>query len=301
MKPKISVVLPVWNGANFVGAAIDSILAQTFADFELVVVDDGSDDGTADILRSYTDSRLKVYSVPHGGIVTALNLGINRSSAALIARQDADDLSRPDRLRRQWDALQREPRAVLCFTDHSLLNETAAEAGAARLPRSRSFIALRLCYQCPFAHGSVLFAKEAFLAAGGYVADERHAEDYALWGRMLELGDFVGLPEPLIEFRIHASSVSRQNLEAQEALTLKIASENCGRFMGLDELDAQRAATLLRTPTRERKIGDWLWFLLSCAPELRWKSAETFGWLAWQTAKRLVPLSGVQAKARRAA
>lgn len=279
--------MPVWNGAKFLALALESILAQTFSDFELVVVDDGSDDATGEILLSYADDRLRVHRLAHGGIVKALNFGVSQARTGWIARQDADDVSLPERLQRQWEAIERDPEAVLCFTGHSLQNEGPEGISSARLPRTRSFLALRLCYQCPFAHSTVLFSKEAFQNAGGYLEAERHAEDYALWGRMLDAGKFVALPEKLLEFRVHPVSVSQQNLAAQMSLTQRIAAAHCQRFLQLNAREAERAALILRTPAPGRKLSDWLWFLTKCAPRLRWKSAESLGWLAWQTAKQV--------------
>src|ERR1700690_1943654 len=113
MKPCISVVMPVWNGETFLREAIDSILSQTFADFELIIVDDGSTDGTAKILASYPDARLRVFRLDHAGIVVALNFGAAQARGTWIARQDADDISWPGRLEAQWKALQLNPHAVL--------------------------------------------------------------------------------------------------------------------------------------------------------------------------------------------
>ena len=97
MQPRISILMPVWNGEKFLAAAVDSLLAQTFTDFELLVVDDGSTDATPEILRAYSDPRLRVVRLDHAGIVVALNHGLAQARAEWIARQDADDLSEPRR------------------------------------------------------------------------------------------------------------------------------------------------------------------------------------------------------------
>lgn len=288
MNPLVSVVMPVWNGEEFLGAAIDSLLAQTFRDFELIVVDDGSTDRTPAILKSYADARLRVYRLDHAGIVTALNHGLAHARADWIARQDADDLSQPDRLEKQWAALSRQPSAVLSHTAVEYIGEGRAGAGYARLPRSRSFTALRLCSQCPITHSTVLFRKAVALAAGGYRQEERHAEDFALWGRMLLAGEFVALPEKLVQFRIHPMSVSKQNLEVQKALAQKIAIAHCREFMRLSEAEAARASHVLSMAADHRTWADWGWFLTRCLPRLRWQSAETHAWLLQQTVKQML-------------
>ncbi len=287
MSPSISVIMPVWNGEKYLREAVDSILNQSFKDLELLAIDDGSTDGTAEILRSYADPRLRVHRLEHGGIVMALNHGLACARSEWVARQDADDISLPHRLEAEWQAVQRNRRAVLCHSDVDLIGEGSADARRAHLPRSRSLAALRLCYQCPITHSSVLFHKPTALAVGGYLPEERHAEDFSLWGRMLERGEFIGLPERLIKFRLHPMSVSQKNLELQKALAQKIGRAHCQKFMALDEADARRANALLLLPPRERNLRDWLWFLTCCTPRLRWKSFEMFLWLGWQTWRQL--------------
>lgn len=280
--------MPVWNGERHLREAVDSILNQSFADLELLVVDDGSTDATPEILRSYADPRLQIHRLEHAGIVVALNHGLAHARSEWVARLDADDISLPHRLETQWQALRRNPQAVLCHTDVAFIKEGGEPVGHARLPRTRSFTALRLCHQCPIVHSTVLFKKEIALAVGGYLPEERHAEDFSLWGRMLERGKFIGLPEKMVRFRLHPQSVSRQNLVTQTALARKIGVRHCQRFLGLNEAAAVRANDILLTPVAERQWRDWRWFSLHCAPRLRWMSAETIMWLIWQTAKRAI-------------
>lgn len=286
MVPRISILMPVWNGEPHLAAAVDSLLAQTFTDFELLVIDDGSTDRTPEILRNYTDPRLRILRLAHGGIVVALNHGLAQARADWVARLDADDLSEPLRLELQWQAVSRRPGAVLCHTAVTFFGAgNGLGVGAARLPRSRSFTALRLCGHCPIVHSTVMFRREAARAVGGYRPAERHAEDFSLWGRLLEQGEFIGLPEKLVRFRLHAQSVSQQNLAAQQALARRIGIRHSQQFMRLDEPSAARAYDLLLLPARDRAGRDWGWFLTRCVPHLRWHSAETFGWLLWQTVK----------------
>lgn len=288
MPPKISVILPVWNGEKYLRAAVESILAQTFAEFELLAIDDGSTDGTLDVLESYSDSRIRIFRLNHGGIVTALNAGVAAARAEWIARQDADDVSYAKRFAVQMEAVAAKPESVLCYSDVSLLGQDAAGIKPARFPRTKAMLAVRLCWQNPIVHSAVLFRKDAFLRAGGYIADERHAEDFALWGRMLELGDFVGVAAPLLQFRVHAQSVSKGNRKAQDALTAEIALQHCQRFMRLTDHEARRAFAVLSLPARARTLNDWCWFLQYCVPRLPWHSNEARSWLAWQTVKQVV-------------
>ena len=283
--PQISILLPVWNGEKFLAATVDSLRAQTFKDFELLVIDDGSTDRTPEILRAYADPRLRVLRLEHAGIVVALNHGLAEARADWIARMDADDIAEPRWLELLWQAVRRRPRAVLGYTAFTPFGERSMTVGRARLPRSRSFMALQLCYQCRIAHCTVLFKKSTALAAGGYRPEERHAEDFSLWGRMLEQGEFVALPEKLVRVRLHGQSVSQRNLATQQALAREIGTRHCRKFMDLDPAAALRANTLLLAAPNARAWSDWWWFLTRCVPRLRWHSAETFGWLLWQTVK----------------
>lgn len=279
--------MPVWNGEKYLRSAIDSVLAQDFTEFELIVVDDGSTDATRDILASYSDSRIRVHRLAHKGIVTALNAGVALAQTDWIVRHDADDLCMPDRFLAQWKALHAHTGAVLCYTDVDIIGEGAEQITRARLPRTKAFLALRLCYECAITHSTAIFNKNAFVRAGGYRADERHAEDFGLWGRLIEIGDVVAIPQPLLHLRVHSESVSQGNLERQRALAVKIATDHCRRFLRLAGPSAMRAFAVLSTPQRRWK--NWCWFVFYCAPRLRWWSFEAAAWILWQTLK--LPLS----------
>src|SRR5947208_1991791 len=142
MPPKISVVMPVWNGEEFVGAAIESILTQTFPDFELIIVDDGSTDATPEFVGSYDDSRLKYHRLEHAGIVVALNFGVSVARADWIARQDVDDIALPQRFQMQWKAIQAHSDAVLSYADASLIGQDSAALRQPRLPTTKALLAL---------------------------------------------------------------------------------------------------------------------------------------------------------------
>jgi glycosyltransferase involved in cell wall biosynthesis len=281
--PQISVLMPVWNGERYLAEAVESILAQTFADFELIAVDGGSTDRTLEILGGYNDPRIRILHAPPG-IVPALNFGIARAHGSWIARQDADDISLPQRLAMQWAAVNREPDAVFCHTDVEWIGENIHLLGRARFPRSRAFLALKLCYQCPIVHSTVMFKKETALAVGGYQGEQ--AEDFGLWGRLIERGEVVGIPEKLLKFRIHEVSAMKRHRNAMMLASRKIAIEHCQRFMELSPADSERAHAIL-VAHGNCSWKDWIWFLRHCVPRLRWKSAELYAWLGLQTLKML--------------
>jgi glycosyltransferase involved in cell wall biosynthesis len=282
--PRISIVMPVWNAESFLRAAIESILAQSFADFELVAVDDGSTDSSMEILQSYNDVRVRVIRQEHLGFVEALARGIEEAKAAWIARHDADDISHAERLQKQWDAVQRAG-AILCYCDFEMIGDTNKAQSHPHFPRTRALLALKGCFQCPVIVGAALINRSIFLAADGYRASEFPAEDYGFFGRSLFLGNVTGVPERLYQVRVHPGQISKTKSEAQVSMTQHLALQHCERFMRLTPRDAQRAFAVL---SGRRGGKDWAWLLWRCIPRLRWKSLELYGWLVSQTVRRLV-------------
>ncbi|GAA5128567.1 glycosyltransferase [Luteolibacter yonseiensis] len=282
MTPLVSIIMPVWNGERYLEEAVRSILGQTFRDFEFIILDDGSSDRTPEILAGFAslDSRIRVITLEHEGIVIALNRGVAESRARWIARMDADDVSHPERLARQWAAVGKNPRAVICHTHVTIFGDPAYVTKAGRFIRSQALIALRLCFQCPIIHPTVMFRKDAFLECGGYRPEERHAEDFALWGRMIEHGRIIGVPEPSLDFRVHSSSISKQQAATQEALSQKISANHCERFMNLDGENAVRAYRAIQVTFVTHPIREWLWFVVGCLPKMRWHSLEMWAWVA---------------------
>jgi len=281
--PQISVLMPTRNAEAFVGEAVESILGQTVIDFELLVLDGGSTDRTLTILAGFGDPRLRVLAVPGAGIVAALNYGLEHARAPWVARQDADDISLPRRFELQLNALKGERGSIFCHTAVEFIGENSHSLKHARFPRSQALMALRLCWQCGIVHSTVMFSKESAVAVGGYRGS--HAEDYDLWGRLIERGRFVGIPQKLVQFRLHPVSLSNRNLEPMMDLTRSIAVEHCRRFMNLSPTDAKRAHRALEG--QDQSVRDWFWFLTQCAPRMRWKSLESCAWLGLQTFKRL--------------
>lgn len=286
MTPRISVLMPVWNAEQFLAQAVESILKQSFTDFELLAVDGGSTDRTLDILSQYNDPRIRIIKAPPG-IVAALNLGLRQATGDWIARQDADDISHPQRLEIQWEAVNRRPGTVFCHTDVDFIGDDAESIGRSHFPKTKAFLALKLCYQCGIVHSTTFFKNETALAVGGYQG--KQAEDYGLWGRLIESGGAIGIPQRLLQFRVHDVSASKRHAETMEKAAHDIGVEHCQKFMSLSLRDAERVHALLLTPGQQRHWSNWSWFLRYCVPRLRWKSFEMYSWIAWQTLKTLRP------------
>ncbi|MGJ8642781.1 MAG: glycosyltransferase family 2 protein [Luteolibacter sp.] len=287
---KLSVIMPVWNGEAYLREAVDSILNQSFRDFEFLILDDGSTDSTPKILEEYAskDSRIRIIPLDHEGIVIALNRGVAESKAEWVARMDCDDIAHPSRLEKQWKALERNNNAVLCHTQIQLMSDDDYAGKASRFIRSEAMTILRLCYQCPIVHPTVIYKKSTFIAAGGYLPEERHAEDFGLWGRLLQHGSIVGIADPLLKLRIHQGSISKQKAETQMALSFDIAMRHCGKFMRLNESESRRALEALRYYTTSSTIRDWLWLATYAIPRLEKHSFELGIWLIRATARRLI-------------
>jgi len=289
MQPLISIVMPVWNGEKYLREAIDSILSQTLTDFEFIIVDDGSTDNTVSIIRTYSDPRIRLFCLPHAGIVQALNFGCTQAQTAWLARQDADDISDPRRLESQWNCLQRNPNAILCYCNFTRFSNSQT-LPRAHAPKTQPMITLLACFKCPISHETYLFSKRSFEQVGGYHEDERHAEDFGLLGRMLATGPFVCLNRDMLRVRIHPDSINQKEPTATRTISDRIALRHCQQFMNLTAADALRAFTVLSSTPRNRNRRDWSWFLLYCVPRLRTRNVEVFLWLASQTFRTIVHL-----------
>jgi len=207
--PTVSVLMPVYNAAPFLREAIDSILTQTFADFELIIVDDGSTDESRSIARSYLDPRVRVLAEPHRGLVSTRNAALQAARGEYIACMDADDVSIPERLAKQIAFMQAHPDTVVVGTGARLIDRDGRLLGKSIVPlaRGRKLYVL-LCVANRFVNGSTIMRREAVLAVQGYRDGYAPAEDYDLWFRLGELGELANLAEPLYLLRIHPSSTT---------------------------------------------------------------------------------------------
>jgi glycosyltransferase involved in cell wall biosynthesis len=282
--PMVSVIMPTWNCAAFVSEAVRSILEQTYSNFELLLVDGGSADATIEIIRQFSDKRLRLLHAKPG-IVAALNLGLNEARGEWIARQDADDISLPNRLERQVMTVGKTADCVLCYTDDKLFGDIPPDAKRARFTHTQALLALKLCYQCPVVHSSTMFLKKAVKGCGGYRGEQ--AEDYDLWGRLIQSGVSIGLGEQLVMTRRHPVSASKRHAATMALLAQEISHRHCMQFMELSGSDATRAHCALSGHGTRAGLAEWRWFLCNCLPRLKWKSLEMYAWVLWQTVKAL--------------
>jgi len=206
--PAVSVLMSVRDGAPWVAAAIDSVLGQTLTDLELIVVDDGSTDDTPMLLTRVRDPRLVVERQPHGGLTRALGRGLALARAPLVARLDADDLARPDRLERQHAFLAAHPEVGLLGAAARVVDEAGREVGEVRPPEDDATLRRMLIRRNPFVHSSIIARRALVAQAGGYDPDFAVAQDYDLWLRLAPLTRMANLAEPLVTRRLVAGRVT---------------------------------------------------------------------------------------------
>ncbi len=207
--PAITVLMPAYNAAPYIAEAIESVLAQTFKLFELLIINDGSTDETAAIIAQFTDPRIRVISRENKGLIASLNEGLAAARAPLVARFDADDWCLPNRLEVQFAFLQQHPECVLVasdvvYTDVAGTPVVQLNAGG----YTDAEIRARFFRACPFFHPTVLFRKAVILAAGGYPAGALTFEDWLLWKAVLEKGKVAVLPQVLVHMRLNPASVT---------------------------------------------------------------------------------------------
>ncbi|MEO7308262.1 MAG: glycosyltransferase [Ferruginibacter sp.] len=206
--PKITVLMPAYNAEKYISAAIQSVLDQTFHDFELLIINDGSTDATEKIIRSFTDDRIRFINQANHGVAAALNMGLLNANSSLIARFDADDICFKERLQIQYEALCSHPEYIIIGSDAEYVNSAGEYVFTGRLPAYSSTEIQQLHFaKCPFIHSAVMFRKENILQAGGYHEQAYTFEDHLLWSKITPQNKTCNLPQPLIQVRLNPESV----------------------------------------------------------------------------------------------
>lgn len=211
--PRVSVLMPVYNALPFLRAACDSVLSQTFADFELIALDDASTDGSGEYLDSLTDPRVRVVHLPKAGYVVNLNIGLGLCSAPLVARMDADDVSFPERFARQVELLDARPDVVAVGCQADVIDGGGAIAGELKYETADLFVRYRLLIDSHLPHPGTMFRLADVRAVGGYDPAKIPAEDYDLWCRLSARGRMINLPDRLLGYRRHGANVSARRVE----------------------------------------------------------------------------------------
>ena len=218
--PSVSIVLPVRDGSAFLTMAVESILGQTLTNFELIIVDDGSQDSTLAILDELaaSDDRIRVLRQEPLGVAAALNTGLSAARAAIVARMDADDIAAPDRLARQLAALNMRPNVVAIGSACRVLDRDGKLLGYRSPPTQSDHIRRTLVRGNCMIHPTMMLRRDPVLRLGGYRSPFRFCEDFDLWLRLSEHYDLINLPEALLDDREHDRQVTWQNIE-ERAMT----------------------------------------------------------------------------------
>jgi len=216
--PSVSVVMPVYQAGGYLAEAIESILAQTHPDLELIAIDDGSTDASGAILEEYAkrDPRLIVARRPHEGVVRARNLGLSLARAPLVACMDADDVSLPDRLAMQVSALVARPEVVCIGGGFDVIDSKNRLLNRILPPSEHvEILAMALLGRSAICGSNAMFRRREVLAIGGYDAGACFVEDLDLWLRLGEVGRLANLPEVISRVRFHDASQSATEQERQ--------------------------------------------------------------------------------------
>ena len=274
--PQVSVVMSVYNGMENLPETLDSVLSQAGCDLELIVVDDGSTDGSERILDEYAarDRRVRVIHQQNTGLTRALIRGCAEAQGEFIARQDSGDISLPGRLERQCDFLRSNPDAVMAacavrFSGplHEPLYEIAKPM--AQLDAGLRRLDVRTLSGPPH-HGGTMFHRSAYRQAGGYRLPFTVAQDIDLWLRMAEIGQCLGMPEVLYQARLEAGSISSRRRDEQFSLGGLAVACALRRRDGLDEqtlLDAHVSEAAESKAVNRREKARFHYFIASCLRE----------------------------------
>ena len=246
-QPHVSVVIPVWNGERYLREAIESVLEQNLESLEVVVIDDGSTDGTSVILQEYAiNGRIRVHRQTNQGLVAALNTGLQIARSKYVARFDADDICMPGRLTAQLRHLECHPEVLAVGGAIEVIDEIGHSKGRRGYPVGQVAATSGMLKGCTLAHPAVMMRKEAVQNVGGYRSFFKHAEDYDLWLRLIEHGPVDNLPEVMIKYRLHPESVSHKHGTTQSLAAAAALVAHRRRAQGLpDPFDARESSLKL--------------------------------------------------------
>jgi hypothetical protein len=249
MSPEVSVVMSVYNGALYLREAVESILSQTFSDFEFIIVDDGSTDSTWDILSKFArcDERILLFRNPENvGLTKSLNKGLRKARGRFIARQDGDDISFPERLATQMAYLQRRDDVGLLGTAYYKADsQSRRSARIYRHPQTDTEIRWKMLFHNTFCHTSVIFQRKLFEVDNDfYNEDLPYSQDYDLWVRLLRQTCAANLPTPLVAFRMHESSIRHTHCEEQRRIATAISARQIGGLIPQRPLSGYEVDTL---------------------------------------------------------
>lgn len=236
-KPTVSVIMAAYNGAALIGETVESVLAQSFADWELVVVDDCSKDDTLGVLAGYTDPRIRVVRAEvNGGPVLARNRAFAETRGRYIAALDQDDICHPDRFARQAAFLEANPDTVLVSSAASVLEDGRVSPGQWIRPLVPALIDWLMLVQNPIVWSSVMFRADAAHRLDPFERPEmRYVEDFDLYHRLRAFGRIAQIDEELLQYRVHAGGASQMYTSTMRAHAAVLLAERHAARLGADD------------------------------------------------------------------
>ncbi|MFA6221318.1 MAG: glycosyltransferase [Desulfomonilaceae bacterium] len=220
--PKVTVLMSVFNGSVHLGPAVESILKQTFGDFEFLILDDGSTEPVVEQILNYKDDRVRIIRQENMGLTKSLNRGLSLAECDYVARMDADDISLPDRLQKQFHIISRTHNIDLIGTFFEIMDESKNIIERKYLITEPIYRLWRLQFHNNYGHGTMMFRKASVIAAGMYDSRLRFAQDYDLWSRISRKDNTHIIPEFLYQYRVDGkgpqASVKNYNDQLQSAI-----------------------------------------------------------------------------------
>ena len=251
--PHVSVVMAVYNAQKYVSDAIESILCQTYNDFEFIIIEDGSSDQSLKIIQSYSDPRIKVIRNKENlKLINSLNLGLQKARGRYIVRMDADDVSRPDRIEKQVNYMESHPDCVLCGTSYRIFGDGVTARNIV-YPSDSQSIRYHVLSNTYFLHPSTCFRREVIKNQSlKYSQDFLHVEDHWFFFELLHHGEGHIMKDILLDYRIHNQNVSvihsAKQLITQKAIRIKIAEYYGLKFNTSEEVKEYLSFLLVMKP-----------------------------------------------------
>jgi glycosyltransferase involved in cell wall biosynthesis len=261
--PKVSVVMSVYNDESYIREAVESILNQTFKDFEFIIINDGSTDRTRDILLLYTDKRIRLFDQENRGLTKSLNRGLSLAKGSYIARMDGNDISEPERFAEEVRLLEQNEKIGLVGTYAYRMDEQSQIVSLYTYKTTTEEIREDLWVDCSFCHSSVMFRKICAEEVGMYREKVGPSEDYDLWFRIAERFDVANLPMPLHKFRINSLgvTVARRFEQLRYIMLVRLLAEERKKYgrdslelWSPEEIEAKLENFLPKTPENERTV-----------------------------------------------
>jgi len=225
---RATVLLPVRNGGRWLGETIQSLENQTFKDFELLVINDGSTDNSIDIIKQSNLQHIRIIPGPQQGLAKALALGVNEAKTEIIFRQDQDDISLPTRFQLQYNFLEENKDHVAVGSNATKIDEKGKRKGVIKSPNKSTAIEMYFNLSNPLVHSSMAFRKSAVLAAGNYwsPSSDPFPEDFHLWSRLIKNGRISVLSKRLVKYRLSSKGISRTFYEVLAKEAYLVARQN---------------------------------------------------------------------------